>query len=366
MKKYGRRKVSIDHEKNIAIGCIVSTKFARDFNLLIGKDLDLLKSKYIRIIISWALEYYKTYNEAPTTSILDIFKAEKENLQSEGDKELIEDTLDEINNKYVEEELKFDVDYIFNQVEQYIKGRSLEENADQIKGLVKLGKIGEAEKIRSEYKRKEKNNTAGISAFRDMNALEELFIEDPSLFHIPGALGVLIKDIISTDYILLGGSSKRGKSYYAMQLAIYAVQSGLKVGYFTLEMDKKLFGRRIAEFIGGGSFDLLEDIEYIPYFDKNNNIKYEKTKIPNISFKKMKRKYKLFNKQINGGELFIFDTTTGGASLDAMKDTIINLSEYDDTDLDLIIIDQLSLISEGKGKERRHQLGEISAFQRQF
>ena len=361
MAKYRRSKVSIDDEMNIAIGCIMSDKFTRDFVLLIGEDLDLLKSKYLRMIISWAIEYYKSYDKACEGSITDIFKANKKTIQNDDDLDLIEDTLENISEKYVEEGAKFDSDYIFHQVEQYIKGRSLEENADIVKGLVAQGKIGEAERIQKEYLRKEKSDSSGVNVFKDMEALKDVFTKKESLFEIPGALGKLIKDIVTTDFILLGGNSKMGKSYYSMQFAMYGVQGGLKVGYFSLEMEQVLCGGRVVQFVGGGSLNEMDQLEYLPSFDKNNNIVYKKETIKPLSYEKMARKYRLFNKQCEGGELHIFDTTTCGSTLDSIKTTIINEELYNGRKFDLIVIDQISLISGGKGKERRHQLGDISA-----
>jgi hypothetical protein len=359
MKKYGRRKVSIDHEKNIAIGCIISTKFARDFNLLIGKDLDLLKSKYIRIIISWALEYYKTYNEAPTTSILDIFKAEKENLQSEEDKELIEDTLDEINNKYVEEELKFDAAYIYSQVEIYIRGRALENSADQIKGFVKQNKMDEAEKIISEYRKPCKGELSGIQLLEDMNSIQDMFVEQYSVFHPPGDLGILMGDMLKGDLCYIGGSSKSSKTWTSMELAMMCLREGLNVGWFTLEMNSLLMAKRFAQNMGNASFKELQERVYVPYFDEENRIYYKKEKIKQLNERGVKRNYKLFKKQY-GGRLVIYDATTSGNTVASVKNTLINAEELEGIKFDVIFIDQLNLLKTFNKGEKRHQLDAIA------
>jgi KaiC/GvpD/RAD55 family RecA-like ATPase len=360
MAKYRRSKVSLDDELNIAIGTIVSTQFCRKFNLLIGDDIDLLKSKYLRIIIMWSLQYYNDYETACNTSIMDIYKAEQKNIQSEEDVYLIESALENINEKYLENKQKFDAELIYNQVEQYIKGRSLDESADRIKGLVSQGKIQEAEREQKDYVRKEVNNTKGVNVFKDMEALNELFVQEDTLFEIPGALGELVPEIVQGDFIMIGGNSKRGKSFYSMQIAMYAVQAGLTVGYWSLEMNKKLFGKRIAQFVSGKTFKKIRDKKYIPEFDKNGNILHKKHAIQQLTPAKAKRVYKLFDRQCNPGEFHLLDTTSGGSSIDSIKNTIINKSQYEGVDFDVIVIDQLSLISGAKGTEKRHQYGDTA------
>jgi len=355
MGKYRRSKISLDDEMNSAIGTIISTKFCRDFQLLIGEDLNLLKSKYLRIIIGWTLDYHRKYSVAPNESIMDIFKAESKNIQSEEDVELIESTLENINAKYIEDKTKFDGDYIFHQVEDYIKGRSLTENADKVKGLVSLGKIAEAEKEQKRYVRKEKNGSKGINVFKDRNALNDLFTQKSSLFKIPGALGELVPEIAPADFFMIGGNSKRGKSFYSMQLAMYAMQAGLNVAYFSLEMGWDLFGKRLAQFVSGQTFKKITKEKYTPEFDKRGNIQYEKHKIKQLTPKRAERVWRLFDRQCKPGQFLFFDTITGGSSIDAMKTTIINASQNDGIDLDVIVIDQLSLISGAKGKEKRNQ-----------
>ena len=322
--------------------------------------MDLMKSKYLRIITTWALKYFSDYDKAPNDSIMSIFKAERKNIQNEDDIDLIEDTLETINEKYIENEQKFDHNYIFQQVTLYIKGRSLEENADMVKGLVSQGKIQEAERVQKDYKRKEKNDLAGTNAFTDTNAITEMFQEDASLINIPNALGELIQEIYKGDLIWIGSNSKRGKTWCALQLAIYCAQQGLKVAFFTLEMSTRLINRRLAQATLGRSFKKVEGQRYIPEFDKNGNIIYKKHYIKQLAEKDVKRTYRIMNRQCNGGGIWFFDSTTGARSVDAMKNTIINSSTYDDLDFDVAFIDQISLISGAKGKEKRFQLDDTA------
>jgi len=360
MAKYRRSKINLDTEMDIAIGCIVSERFVRDFNLLIQNDLELLKSKYLRIVIKWSIDYFKKYNKAPNESIMNVYKAERKNIQNEDDIDLIESTLENINAKYVEGGQKFDADYIYAQVELYIKGRALEENANQVKGLVSIGKIAEAEKGQKSFKRKEKNNTSGTRAFTDMNAVEDMFNFEKSIVDIPGALGELLQEIYKGDLVFPSALSKRGKTWFLIQLAIWASQQGLKVAFFTFEMNSKLINRRLAQTLMGKSFKEIKDKKYVPEFDKNNNIVYKKQRIKRLTERDVKRSYKMMDRQCGNGGIWFYDSTTGGRTIDAIKNTIITASEHEGNDFDIVLIDQLSLIQGGRGNQKRLQLDDIA------
>ena len=320
--------MSLDEEKSICTGCIVSTGFIRDFNLLIGSDLNLLKSKYLRIIISWCLEYFKEYEEAPFSSIMDIFKSQRKNIQNSDDLDMIEDTLEDINDRYIEDGQIFDHAFIFNQSEKYIRGRSLEESADEIKGLVKQNKISEAETIISEYRRPCKGEINGIQIFTDENAVSDMFLEQNSVFHPQGPLGLLMGDMLKGDLCYVGGPAKSSKTWSCMEFALMCVREGLNVAWFSLEMSAPLMNKRFAQNIIGGSFKDLQDKVNVPYFDKYNNIKYKKEKIKRLNENIVKRRYKMFKQQY-AGNLVVYDGTTSGNTVASLKNTLINAQELE-------------------------------------
>lgn len=362
MAPYSRRNVTLDHEKNIVIGLIVSDKYCRDFiNLTSTNDgIMLFKSSYLRTVASWAIEYYKKYDHAPQNSITEIFRAEREKLVRDEDEKLIESTLETINEKYIEDGQRFDSELIFDQTEKYLKGRSLEDNADKIKGLVSQGKINEAESVHKEYHRIEKPSGSGLNVFKDTNAIADMFEYNESVFEVPGAFGELLQEIASDDLIMVGANSKRGKTWKAIQIALYAAKSGCKVGYFSFEMKKMLMNKRIAQCVAGGSFKEVKERKYVPEFDSKNNIIYKKRKIKTLTDKDISRAYKLIDRQCRGGEIHVFDATTSGRSIDSIKSTLLNEEEYTGRKFDFIIVDQISLVSGGRGKEKRHQLDDIA------
>lgn len=359
MAKYSRRKVSLDEEKSICTGCIVSTKFIRDFNLLIGSELVLLKSKYLRMIISWCIDYFKEYEEAPFSSIIDIFKAERKNIQNADDVDMIEETIEDINDRYIEDGQKFDDAFIFNQAEKYIRGRALEESAEEIRGLVKQNKISDAERIISEYRRPCKGEVNGIQIFTDENAVNDMFLEQNSVFRPPGPLGLLMGDMLKGDLCYVGGPAKSSKTWSCMEFALMCVREGLNVAWFSLEMSAALMNKRFAQNIISGSFKDIADKVYVPYFDKNNNVKYKKEKIKKLTESVVKRRYKMFKQQY-AGNLVVYDGTTSGNTVASIKNTLINAEELEGIAYDVVFVDQLNLIKTFGVKEKRHALDNIA------
>lgn len=358
MAKYQRRKISVDNEMNIAIGCIVSNTFARDFIALIGNDINLMQSKYLRTITQWAIDYYTSYGKVCMGSITDIFKAEQEQLAEE-DSELIENALENVNNKYIEDKANFDAEYIYGQVEKYIRKRSLETKVEKVKGFLSQDKILEAEREYSDFTRKEKGEVLGIDIFSDMEAVDECFQEEESVFTMDGALGTLFGNVFYGDLIYVGGASKTSKTWTTMEIAHQCVAEGKHVAWFSLEMSSRLMNKRFAQKVGGGSFRAIEDKVYIPSFDKNNNITYKKEKVRELTPNSVKRKYKMFKRQ-NKGRLVIYDNTSAGNTINAIKNTILTAEEMEGIKYDVVIIDQLNLIKSFSKGEKRHQLDSIA------
>lgn len=359
-RKFRRTRVDVDSEMDIAIGCIVSTKFCRDFKQLLGGDFQLFKSKSLKTIVEWCVDYYEAHEKAPEESIMNIFKVESQNIADEDQVSVIEETLVTVNNKFILDGEKFDVDYVYKNVELYIKGRSLEENCNEIKGLVSQNRIAEAEAHHAEYKRKEKGELHGLNLLKDLDAIDDVFVSKKSLFPIPGAFGQLVQEVSRGDILMAGGASKSQKSWYCMKLALYAIESGLKCAFFSVEMSEQICSARFSQMISKQPLKDLDRPTYVPYFDENNNICYSKENLEKVDKERLKRRYRRMSRECRG-DLVIYDATTGGNSVSAIKTTLMNASEYDGIDFDVVIVDQLNLLKPSGGlKEKRHQLDSIA------
>ena len=95
---YQRLQISDDTEKDIVVGLITDTRFGRE---ILGKTLKLehFNSKYIRRVVQWVMNYYKTYNVAPFMDMMSIFNAEKDKMKAE-EQEFIEVFLTDISHRY--------------------------------------------------------------------------------------------------------------------------------------------------------------------------------------------------------------------------------------------------------------------------
>ena len=92
-----RRKINTDIEKRIITGCIISSKFLREFDSMYRRDY--IKLDYAKKIIEWCFDYFDEYGEAPDKNIQTIYQVEKENIDK-SKAEIIETFLDNISNEY--------------------------------------------------------------------------------------------------------------------------------------------------------------------------------------------------------------------------------------------------------------------------
>jgi hypothetical protein len=88
--------------------------------------------------------------------------------------------------------------------------------------------------------------TNWFNPFEQSN-ISQVFNNDDSdkLFKFSGVLGDMIGYLERDWLVAFMGPMKRGKSWWLQELAITSILSGLKVAYFSLEMNKKAMSKRI-------------------------------------------------------------------------------------------------------------------------
>lgn len=230
MPKIKRVRVNSKEENDLLTGLIISTEFIR----AIKNDIsyDLLKNPISKTIVSWCLEYYNEFEEAPNKTIQDIFQEKTKNLNPEHI-HLIEGFLNQLSNEY-ETADKFNYTYELKKAKKYLLGRSIKNLSEDLKINVNNGDIKDAEKLLDNFKPIKDNEIFGINPFSDVKAIRHAFSEDSApLFKMPGALGQLINnDLCRESFIGLLGSEKIGKTWNLMQLAITAYKSRNNVAFF--------------------------------------------------------------------------------------------------------------------------------------
>ena len=321
---------------------IISDRFLKDIAGIL-RDLSLIQSPYLRKIASWVLDYYEQNGESPKTMIQDIFLHHRTDMEEEI-AESIEAVLTHLNDKYLQTDEKFNVNYHYKRSETYLTGRSLLALSSDIKALVAENEMHDAEATIADYKKVGRPSSAGIDILKDVNVINKLFSEEEqTLFKIPGAFGEAIKDVYRGDVIAFGGASKKGKSWYLMEMAKIAMMSGLKVAYFTLEMKEIIMARRIFQNFTGQPKHPMPDGVSMPYFE-DDCIKYKFIEKEGMNLKDTKKFQKKFDRQIRTGKFRLYDGSSGGTTVSQICSTLDRDAYFEDFVADVVVIDYADII----------------------
>ena len=241
-----RREVSVDMDKKILTGMIVSKSFCSDVSRVL--NIKFFKTEYSQKIARWILKYFKKYNKAPGKHIKDIFENEQSSLKEE-EADLIKAFLKELSKKYEEDvanENQMNMPYLFDQALDYFKERAITLLVEDVQGLISLGKIETAEAKVRDYKKVAKIISPWVNPF-DPKTIDKVFDtnEENNLFKFPGALGHMIGFFKIGWLIGFMGPMKRGKSWWLLELAVLSILMNLPTVYISLEMTEEEVNERI-------------------------------------------------------------------------------------------------------------------------
>jgi len=265
------RKVNVSDgveiEKKVVIAIITSTEFCK----LIRKSI---RTKYfkvdtIKLIVGWVLDYFDTYRKAPERHIQDIFNVEKKDLKK-AEIELVEDFLQEMSDEY-ERADKESLNFILDKANDYFNISSFETLFIDGRNLIAAGRIEEAKKLLDDHKGVIKETGAMFDPFHP-DEIESWDIEEKveRLLRLPDALGHLIGWLQRGWLLAVTAPEKRGKSWILEEIAFQAIIGGLRVVFFSLEMNKAMIKKRVYKRLTGDNTVAMEDLIY-PVFDCDNN-----------------------------------------------------------------------------------------------
>ena len=271
MISYKRQRINTDIEKHIATGMIVSSRFIKESLSILS--INLLKLPYVKIIVEWCQEYYRQYNQAPGNTIKDIFDSQvRRNLLDDTKIELISKFLEHISSEYNNENA-FNVEYILDEVEIYLKKRKLEDLATDISTALSMSEnVAEVEALVGNFKRIARPKSQGIDILKDRKAIRDAFNEEENvLFQLNGDLGKVLGPFARGDFLAVVGPGKRGKTWWLQEIGLQALFKGFKVLFISLEMTQPQIITRIYRTILGRG--RKKGIVSIPVFDciRNQN-----------------------------------------------------------------------------------------------
>ncbi len=348
-------KMKLTREKELLIGLIVSDDFIRQISPVL--QTTYLQASSSKIIARWCLEYYDEYNKAPDMVIKEIYNENKKNLDEE-DALLIAKTLAHISDTYEEKE-KYNIPYMIDRANNYIRERRLTMLQDQLEHDVTLGRLDKAENAIVSFNKLSKTTVEETDLWKDQNAVANIFnTESYKLFRMPKALGQLQGYYRRDNLYSYAGVAKRGKSRWLAQTAMIASMTKLNVLYLSLEMSKEetddLLINTVARTLNDK--DIGEAEVEIPRFTEENTVVYDTVimKSPSESdYKKWQRKLSILC-----GSLQVVIGEPNKMTLDDIDDTLLSLEYHKGFTPDVICVDYADIIS-GKGYDSRDRVNNI-------
>jgi len=222
-------------ERRILTGLIVS----KDYLDRIHKfwNPELLESPELRTISEWCIEYYKKYNQAPDRNIEAIYM---EKLKAEripkSEAEYIEEILSNLSDEYGRDR-QFNSPYLYDKTIEYLKAKELEKLNDEIKSLIEMGQIDEAEKMAQSYRPSVVEEIAmglDLSTKDVLDKIDRAFNEtSQQVITYPGALGEIWNEhLVRGGFVSFLGPEKRGKTFWLLELSLRAVRQKANVAFF--------------------------------------------------------------------------------------------------------------------------------------
>jgi len=282
-----RESISVTEEKRIALGLIVSTKFAQGIQNIYNEDY--FTNTYLRIISGWCMEYYLEFDKAPYTHIKDIFNDHSQNLDDTS-VELIGKLLIELDNSYTIDvkglsevdrndriEQLINYKYYMELTLDYFQNRELD---ILVNNVAVLKEKGDSELAAEEIKNFKLLSIGDIKSenayvkLHDMDVVSELFRkrdeEEVNFFHMPGALGKYLGNHKRGDVVGYFAPAKRGKTMVLVNSLVQAIISKKKTLFFSIEMIDTEVMTRVFRALHPMVDDPEED-HYFPVFDCLHN-----------------------------------------------------------------------------------------------
>jgi hypothetical protein len=362
-------------ENNIVLGMIISSEYIKSIQKIYKPEF--FTQFYTRAVSKWCMEHFEKYGKAPLTDIKSIFETQKAKIQDPDKIETISIFLERINEKYIEENKKYNVEYNSDRAIEFFKDSSLLALEERIRGFRFKKDYAQAEALVSKYQRIEKNVHSGVDVFEDINSTINAINsrnEGDTLFYYPGELGRLLGPIRREDFFLWAGPGGRGKSYFLLETALIAVLNGLNASLFTFELPEKDYLIRLAQRLTGcleppeNEYDKMSEEIEIPYFDfnyaKNNLIHHKKELKYRITSDEAARKLRAVKKIIKSKKLKIIYSPEKSKTISDINADLENLVHYENFIPDVILTDYADVIKPLYKDEKRHQIDEIYSWHR--
>jgi replicative DNA helicase len=317
--------MAYDFSENIQRGILYLLKSNKDFYLQI---VNLVKSDYFEFpshskIFDTIKEHYDKYSKLPTDDF--ILQDVKDKLGAKENVSDYEDELSYISN--VDASTTSNHEYMLDLVEKFAKKEAMKSAIADSISLIKENRVEEVEALVKKALLVSRDVDTGQEYFTSLNGRwERLFNKKkenkfktvlPSLDKsLEGGLG-------SKELAMVVAPPGVGKSLYLVNQGVQSMIEGRKVLYVSLEMSEDKIAQR---------FDSIMTL--VPQF---------KLKDPANQLT-VKERLDIFQQQFPGSNLVIKEFPTGQASINTVRNLLVQLKNYDEFEPDVLIVDYLELM----------------------
>lgn len=239
-----RVKVDASAEQDLVLGLIIDTDFCRTILPLLKRGL--LRSRSVDMISRWVAQYFETYKKAPGLEIRGIFETQRKKLPDDV-LEPVESVLAHLSDKYEEKE-HHNWAYQADLSRDYLRNRNLELLSEQITAYRNAGELNEAERLVREHTATAASAAEWFFPYVDEELQASLLDRsETGPFKMQGAIGEIFGPWQYGWLICFLGPYKRGKTWWLGEVAYEAVTQGLKVAFFSLEMQKEDISTRFLQ-----------------------------------------------------------------------------------------------------------------------
>jgi len=328
--------MAYDFSENIQRGILYLLKSNKDFYLQI---VNLVQPEHFEFpshakIFERVRSYYEKYGKLPTDDF--IVQDIKPTLTTRESVSDYEDELSYINN--VDTSTVGNTDYMLDLVENFAKKEAMKAAIADSISLIKENRMDEVEALVKKALLINRDVDTGQDYFADvMGRWDRIFNkkqEEKYKTFLPGINKSLEGGLGSKELAMVVAPPGVGKSLFLVNQGVHSMIEGRKVLYISLEMSEDKIAQR---------FDSVMTL--MPQF---------KLKDPANQLT-VKERLEMFKKEFPGSELVIKEFPTGQASINTIRNLLVQLKNYEEFEPDLLIVDYLELLRPTREIQQEYQ-----------
>ena len=328
--------MAYDFSENIQRGILYLLKSNKDFYLQI---VNLVQPDHFEYpshskIFEHVRGYYEKYGKLPTDDF--IVQDIKPSLGPRENVSDYEDELSYINN--VDVSTVGNTEYMLDLVENFAKKEAMKAAIADSISLIKENRMDEVEALVKKALLINRDVDTGQDYFRDVvGRWDRIFNkkqEEKYKTFLPNINKSLEGGLGSKELAMVVAPPGVGKSLFLVNQGVHSMIEGRKVLYVSLEMSEDKIAQR---------FDSVMTL--MPQF---------KLKDPANQLT-VKERLEMFKKEFPGSELVIKEFPTGQASINTIRNLLVQLKNYDEFEPDLLIVDYLELLRPTREIQQEYQ-----------